>query len=318
MGASVPERVLTNHDLSKMVDTSDEWIQTRTGIHERRIAEDGEPASEYAFKAAQIAMEDSGLLPEELDVIIVGTVTPDMTFPSTACFLQDKLGAKNAAAFDISAACSGFIYGLDLADGMIASEKHKNILVVGVELLSRITNWEDRATCVLFGDGAGAVVMQPTNRDRGIVNTYIKSDGNLHELLNMQGGGSIYPSQKVSDFPDKFYIKMEGREVFRHAVSCMGEAATKIIEENGFSTEEINLIIPHQANIRIIDAIAKRLSVPRDKVYINVDRFGNTSAASIPIAMYEAYKNGQITENSLVLLVAFGGGFTWGSALIKF
>ena len=241
-----------------------------------------------------------------------------MSFPATACFLQDKLGAKNAAAFDISAACTGFIYGLSIADGMIASGKFKNILVVGVEILSRIVNWKDRSTCVIFGDGAGATVVQPAKGNRGILNTYIKSNGKLHHLLNMEGGGTMYPAEKVKEHPEKFYIQMGGKEVFRHAVSCMGEAATKIIKENGFTFEEISLMIPHQANIRIIDAITKRLSIPEDRVYINVDRFGNTSSASIPIALYEAYENGLITKDSLVLLVSFGGGFTWGSVLIRF
>lgn len=317
-GASVPERVLTNKELSEMVDTSDEWIQSRTGIQERRIADNGQLPSDLAMEASKIALKNSGISPEDLDLIIVGTVTPDMIFPSTGCFLQQKLGAKNAAAFDISAACTGFIYGLSIADGMISSGKYENILVVGVEILSRIINWEDRDTCILFGDGAGAVVVRKAAGDRRIINTYIKSDGNLSHLLNVEGGGSLYPSQKFNEHPEKFYIRMEGREVFRHAVSCMGDAATRLIEENGFTVDEIKLVIPHQANIRIIDAIAKRLSVPKERVYINVNRFGNTSSASIPIALHEAYENGQIKENDIVLLVAFGGGFTWGSALIEF
>jgi 3-oxoacyl-[acyl-carrier-protein] synthase-3 len=317
MGAAVPEKVLTNFDLAKMVDTSDEWIRSRTGIRERRIAEDNETTSEYGHRAARLALDQAGLSPKDLDLIIVGTVTPDMCFPSTACFIQEKLGAVNAAAFDVSAACAGFIYSLSLADGMIAAGKYKNILVLGVELLSRITNWEDRSTCVLFGDGAGAAVLQPSQGDRGIVKTYIRSDGRLNHLLKMPGGSTIPPSL-ANSHNGEYFIQMEGREVFRHAVNCMGEAATKIIEENGFTGDEISLVIPHQANIRIIEAVAKRLDVPSEKVYINVDRFGNTSSASIPIALYEAQQRGMIKGNDLVLLVGFGGGFTWGSALIRF
>jgi len=318
LGAVVPEKILTNHELAEMVDTSDEWIRTRTGIKERHIAEDGKATSDYAADAARLALDQANLPAEELDMIIFGTVTPDMYFPSAACFLQEKIGAVNATAFDISAACTGFIYGLTLANGMVASGQYKNILVIGAEVLSRITNWNDRATCVLFGDGAGAAVVQPSDGTRGIINTHIKSDGRLTHLLNMPGGGSILPPAKAKDDPDKYFLRMEGPEVFRHAVTKMGDAATKIIEKNGFSGDEIKLVIPHQANIRIIEAITKRLDVPDDRVYVNVDRFGNTSAASIPIALYEAQNLGKFQKNDLVLLVAFGGGFTWGSALIRF
>lgn len=318
LGASVPEKILTNHDLAGMVDTSDEWIRTRTGIRERHIAKDGKATSDYAAEAARFALEQADLAPSELDMIIFGTVTPDMYFPSAACFLQEKIGAFNAAAFDISAACTGFIYGLTLADGMIAAGKYQNILVVGAELLSRITNWDDRATCVLFGDGAGAAVVQPSDGRKGIINAYIKSDGRLTHLLNMPGGGSLHPPAKAKDTPEKYYLRMEGREVFRHAVTLMGDAASKIIEENGFDGNEITLVIPHQANIRIIEAISRRLDVPDERVFVNVDRYGNTSAASIPIALQEAQMMGRIKENDVVLLVAFGGGFTWGSALIRF
>ena len=318
IGAAVPDKILTNHDLANMVDTSDEWIRTRTGIRERHIAPEGTATSDYAAPAAKLAMDQAGLRPEEVDVIITATVTPDMYFPSAAVFVQEKIGAVNAAAFDISAACTGWIYGLTLADSLIASGKYKNILVVGAELLSRITNWEDRATCVLFGDGAGAVVVQPSDGQHGIINTYIRSDGSLTPLLNMPGGGSLLPPYKAKEDPEPFFLKMEGREVFRHAVNNMGEAATLIIEENGFKGEEIDLFIPHQANIRIIEAIAKRLDVPQESVFINLDRYGNTSAASIPIALWEAQQTGRLKEGTLTLVVAFGAGFTWGSALIQF
>lgn len=318
LGAVVPDKILTNHDLAEMVDTSDEWIRTRTGIRERRIAEAGKGSSFYAAKAAEIALKQANISAEELDMIIFATVTPDMYFPSAACFLQEKIGAVNAAAYDISAACTGFIYGLNLADGMISTGRYKNILVVGAELLSRITNWEDRGTCVLFGDGAGCAVVQPSDGKRGIIGTFTKSDGRLNHLLNMPGGGSIHPPSEAKEDPEKYFARMEGREVFRHAVTLMGDAATRVLRGNGFSEDDIDLFIPHQANIRIIEAIAKRLHMPDDRVYVNLDRFGNTSAASIPIALHEAYHLGRIKEDDLVLLVAFGGGFTWGSALIRF
>ena len=316
-GHAVPEKVLTNYDLAEMVDTSDEWIRTRTGIVERHIANDSEGTSEYAARAAKEALKEANLAAEELDLILFGTVTPDMYFPSAACFLQEKIGAVNAAALDISAACSGFLYGLTLAEGMIASGKYKNILVIGAELLSRITDWTDRATCVLFGDGAGAAVLQPSDGEKGIIGSYIKSDGRLWHLLNMPGGGSLLPPARAKDDPKAFYLKMEGREVFRHAVTLMGESSVRILEEAGLTGEDLDVFIPHQANLRIIQAIAKRLNVQDEKVYVNLDRYGNTSAASIPIALNEARKNGRIKPGNLILAVAFGAGFTWSSVLFR-
>ena len=316
-GHAVPERVLTNRQLAEMVDTSDEWIRTRTGIVERHIADDNKGTSDYAALAAKEALEEANLAPEELDLILLGTVTPDMYFPSAACFLQNKIGAVNAAALDISAACSGFLYGLTLAEGMIAAGKYKNILVIGAELLSRVTDWTDRATCVLFGDGAGAAVLQPSDGERGIIGSYIKSDGRLWQLLNMPGGGSLLPPAKAAEDPAPFHIKMEGREVFRHAVTLMGESAVHVMKAEGITGEDLDLFIPHQANLRIIQAIAKRLNIPDKKVYVNLDKYGNTSAASIPIALNEARKNGRIKPGNLILTAAFGAGFTWSSVLFR-
>ncbi|MDZ7374556.1 MAG: ketoacyl-ACP synthase III [candidate division KSB1 bacterium] len=319
LGFAVPEKLLTNSDLEKIVDTTDEWIKTRTGMEVRHIAEEGTNTSDLAAEAVQRALDDAGMEVEELDAIVVATVTGDMQFPSTACFVQDKLGAKGAAAFDIAAACSGFIYGLSVANGLIAAGQFRTIAVVGAEVLSRITDYEDRATCVLFGDGAGAAIVVPADGSgRGILDTYLKSDGSLYELLYMPGGGTRYPaSHKTVD--EKFhYIKMEGREVFKYAVTAMGEAAEYILQRNGLTGDDVSLLIPHQANSRIIEATAKRVKIPPERVFVNIHKYGNTSAASIPIALAEAKQEGRIREGDLVLLVAFGAGFTWGSALVRF
>ena len=317
-GSAAPEKVLTNLDLEKMVDTSDEWITERTGIKERRIADDGTAASDLALEASRKAMEEAGVAADEIDLILLGTVTPDFLLPSAACILQDKLGAKNAGIMDIVAACSGFIYGLSIAQAYIASGKYKNILVIGVEVLSKITDWTDRDTCVLFGDGAGAAVVQATNSDKGIVSTYISGDGSLASLLHIPVGGSKTPLTPENIHQRYHFIQMKGSEVFKSAVRSMGDAAQKVIDMGGISSEDVDLLIPHQANIRIIEATAKRIKLPMDKVYVNIHRYGNTSAASIPIALDEARKNGRIKNGSKVVLVAFGAGFTWGSALIKF
>lgn len=317
-GSAAPRRILTNLDLEKMVDTSDGWITERTGIKERRIAEDGTAASDLALEASQKAMQEANITPEEIDLILLGTVTPDFLLPSTACILQDKLGAKNAGIMDIVAACSGFIYGLSIAQAYITSGKYKSILVIGVEVLSKITDWTDRDTCVLFGDGAGAAVVQATNSDKGIVSTYLSGDGSLASLLHIPVGGSKTPLTPENIHQRYHFIQMKGSEVFKSAVRSMGNAAQKVIDMSGISSEDVDLLIPHQANIRIIEATAKRIKLPMDKVYVNIDRYGNTSAASIPIALDEARKNGKIKDGSKVVLVAFGAGFTWGSALIKF
>jgi len=316
-GSYVPERVLTNFDLEKMVDTSDEWIRERSGIRERRIAGEKEAASDLAYEAAKAAFKRTDVKPKEIDLIIVATVTGDMPLPATACHLQHKLGAKKAAAFDVNAACSGFLYGLSVADSFIRSGMHKRILVAGTEVLSRFTDWEDRTTCVLFGDGAGAVILGATDEDRGIVSTHVRSDGSMWELLNIPGGGSVYPPSKESIKKKQHCIKMKGNETFKVAVRTLENLVQRTLEENNLKPSQLSLLIPHQANLRIIQATAERLNLPQEKVFINIDKYGNTSAASIPIALDEAVRQGRVRDGDYVLLEAFGGGLTWASALIK-
>lgn len=316
-GSYVPEKVLANSDLEKMIETSDEWIIERTGIKERRIADESQAASDLAYEAAKKALKGADLNPEDLNLIIVTTVTGDMPFPSTACILQDKLGAKKATAFDINAACSGFLYGLYVADSFIKSGIHKRILVVGTEVLSKITDWDDRTTCILFGDGAGAAIIEPTEEDRGVISMHIHSDGSMWDLLHMPGGGSRNPTSKDSIEKRLHFIKMKGNEIFKVAVRKLEDLAVKILKENKLEPSQISLLIPHQANLRIIQAIAERLGIPMEKVYINIDRYGNTSAASIPIALDEAVRAGKVKDGDYILLEAFGGGLTWASALIK-
>ena len=317
-GSFTPEKVLTNADLEKMVETTDEWITTRSGIKERRIADKETAASDLSFEATKKAMAEAKIKPEELDLILIGTVTPDYLLPSTACILQDRLGAKNAAVMDIVAACSGFLYGLSVAQAFIYSGKYKTILVIGVEVLSKITNWNDRNTCVLFGDGAGAAIVQRTQENnKGILATYLCGDGSLANLLHIPVGGTRTPLTKENIDKGDQYIKMEGSEVFKSAVRSMEDAATRALKEANISAEQIDLLIPHQANIRIIEATAKRLKLPMEKVFVNIDKYGNTSAASIPIALDEARKSGRIKPGNITLLVAFGAGFTWGSAVIR-
>ena len=317
-GTAVPSKILTNFDLERMVDTSNEWIIERTGIKERRIADDGMAASDLALEASQKAMEEAKIKADEIDLILVGTVTPDFLVPSTACILQDGLGAKNAAVLDIVAACSGFIYGLSVAQAYILSGRYKTVLVIGVEILSKITDWTDRDTCVLFGDGAGAAVVQATNSDKGVVATHLSGDGSLANLLHIPVGGSKTPLTPENINQRSHFLQMKGSEVFKSAVRAMGDAAQKVMDMGGIFQQDVDLLIPHQANIRIIEATARRIKLPMDKVYVNIDRYGNTSAASVPIALDEARKNGKIKDGSNVVLVAFGAGFTWGSALIKF
>lgn len=318
MGIAVPEKVLTNFDLEKMVDTSDQWIRERSGIERRHILEDGKANSDLAVEAGRNALMEAGLSPQEVECIIVATITPDYFFPSTACQVQAKLGAIHAAAFDISAACSGFIYGLHLADAMIRSKMFKNVLLIGSEVLSRFTDWQDRRTCVLFGDGAGAAVIVPSDGKQGILSTYIKSDGRLGDLLRLPAGGSAIPASHDTVEKRLHYIQMEGREVFKHAVRAMLDAARNAVKLAQSEMTDIDFLIPHQANLRIIEAIGERIHIPKDSILVNLQEYGNTSAASIPIALAEAIKSGRIREGHRCLLVSFGGGFTWAASVVQF
>lgn len=317
MGIFVPEKILTNNDLEKMVDTSDEWIKTRTGIEQRRIAEDGVFTSDLAVKAALEALKDAEMSPEEIELIIVATVTPDMYSPSTACIVQDKLGAVNAAAFDLNSACSGFNYGLTVANQFISTGYYKNALVIGAECLSKVVEWKDRNTCVLFGDGAGAVVLKPVENEYGILGTHIGADGSLGKHLTIPGlAVTPYELEKrLSSNPHTIW--MEGSEVFKFAVKIIVEATLKVVEKIDKRIEDVNAIIPHQANLRIVDGAAKRLKYDKNKMFTNLQRYGNTAAASIPMALYEAVKEGFVKKDDLIVLVGFGGGLTWGSTAIR-
>jgi len=316
-GHFLPEKILTNADLERMVDTTDEWITTRTGIKQRRIVKPGVATSDIAAIAAKEALENAKLKPEDLDLIIIGTITPDMQFPATACLVQAKIGAKNAAAFDISAACSGFIYAISVAEALIRTGQYKNALVLGAEVLSSIVDWQDRNTCVLFGDGAGAAVLAPVD-EGGILSTHIGSNGNEAELLNMPAGGSRMPASEETLKNRMHYLKMSGNEVFKLAVKAMADAANKAAVKAGImSIEEIDLIIPHQANMRILMAVANRLKLPETKLFLNVDRYGNMSSASTAVALYEAVKAGRIKKDDNIMLVAFGAGLTWAACVIK-
>lgn len=317
IGSYLPEKILTNAELEKIVDTSNEWIITRTGIKERRIAKDTEATSDLAINASKKAIKKANINPEEIDAIIVGTVTPDMSFPSTACFVQKGIGAKNATAFDISAACSGFIYGLSIAGEFLRSGVFKTVLVIGAETLSKITDWQDRNTCVLFGDGAGAVILRKTDSSSDILSSYLGTDGTACDLLYMPGGGSRNPATQKTVEERLHYVKMEGNKLFKIAVRAMTEAAQKAIDLAGIKCEDVKLIIPHQANIRIIEGVAKQLKFPMEKVFLNIHKYGNTSAATTPIALDEAISEGKIKKGDNVILVAFGGGLTWGATVIK-
>jgi 3-oxoacyl-[acyl-carrier-protein] synthase-3 len=310
--------VLTNHDLTQMLDTSDEWIVERTGIRERRIAGPEQTVAMLSREASEIAMERAGVVPAELDSIVLATASPDRLLPSTACDLQALLGADNAAAFDVGAACPGYLYALTVAEGLIASGQSRTVLVVGAEKLSTITDFQDRSTAILFGDGAGAsVVRQSSVAGRGLLSTFLKSDGRLAPLLYRPGGGASDPISEKVVCDRSHYMKMAGREVFKAAVLAMAEACDEALTRAGVSADEIDLLVPHQANLRIIDATAKHAGIPMSKVMVNLDRYGNTSSASIPLALDQALSEGRIAPGSLVLLVAFGAGFTWGSAVVR-
>ncbi|WP_432409658.1 beta-ketoacyl-ACP synthase III [Wukongibacter sp. M2B1] len=316
-GRCLPEKEVSNYDLEKIVDTNHEWIVSRTGIYTRRIADDNTATSDLSTEAAKIALERANITAEELDMIIVATVTPDMNFPATACIVQSNLGAKNAAAFDLSAACSGFLYGVSMANQFIKTGVYDHILVIGAETLSKIMNWNDRNTCVLFGDGAGAVVLGPTEEGSGILSTHLGADGEGGKFLTLPAGGSRMPATVQTVEDNLHYIKMDGSEVFKFAVRIMGNAAKKALKLCDLGVEDIDYLVPHQANIRIISSAAKRLKLPMEKVYVNLDVYGNMSSASIPVALDEALEKGKFKKGDNVVLVGFGGGLTWGSCVIK-
>jgi 3-oxoacyl-[acyl-carrier-protein] synthase-3 len=318
-GRGVPATIVTNHDLAKLgLETSDEWIVERTGIKQRHIAQAGETTCSMAATAARQAMQRAGVTAGELDAIVLSTATTDRLLPATAVDLQAELAASRAAAFDIAAACSGFIYGATIAEGMIATGIAETILVVGAEKMSSIVDWQDRSTCVLFGDGAGAAVIRESRQQKGILSAFLRSDGNLANLLYRPSGGSTQPFDADVLRDRSFYVKMAGREVFKHAVRSMSEAADRALDGAKLTGNDIDLMIPHQANVRIIEATAKHSSICMNKVFVNVDRYGNTSSASIPIALDEAIETGRVVEGMHVLLVAFGAGFTWASMIIRF
>ena len=317
-GSYAPDKVVSNDDMAKIVDTSDEWIRTRTGIGERRFAEHDETTSDMACKAAEQAIQAAGIERSEIDLIVVATMTPDMPFPSTACLVQSKLGLPNITAFDTQAACSGFVYGLNIVSGMLLSGRFKKALLIGAEKMSGILDFNDRGTCVLFGDGAGAALLTVEDSpDVGILGCICGADGSNPDLLYQPGGGSAIPPSHESIDTQQHFLKMNGKEIFKLAVRVMGAASTDILEQHGYNSDDIQLVIPHQANMRIIESLKKRLKIPEEKFHNNLERFGNTSAASIPIALDEAYRQGRIASGDLVLLVAFGAGLTWGSTLIK-
>jgi 3-oxoacyl-[acyl-carrier-protein] synthase-3 len=316
-GSYTPERVLTNFDLEKMVETSDEWIVTRTGIRERRICSPEQASSDLAYEAAKKALAKANVSAEELDMIIVATVTPDMSFPSTACILQEKLGAKKASALDVSAACTGFLYGIATGSQFIANGMYRYVLVVGVETLSKITNYKDRNTCVLFGDGAGAALLGPVQEGFGFQAFELGADGSGGPLLCQPAGGSRIPASAESVSQNLHYISMTGSEVFKFAVRVMNSATEAVLEKSGVSKDEIDLLVPHQANKRIIDAAIQRFGLSEEKVAINLDRYGNMSSASIPVALDEAVQEGRLKDGDNVILVGFGGGLTWGATLCK-
>lgn len=317
-GSYAPANVVTNDDMAKRVDTSDEWIKTRTGISERRFAADDETTSDMACAAADRAIEAAGIDKSEIDLIIVATMTPDMPFPSTACLLQSKLGLPNVCAFDVQAACSGFVYTLGIATAMLQSGNFKKALVIGAEKTSPILDFEDRTTCVLFGDGAGAVVLSSEDVEGvGILGSIGGSDGSDPTLLQQPAGGCAIPASVESIEARQHFLKMNGKEIFKQAVRVMGKASSDILEQVGYETSDIDLVVPHQANMRIIESLAKRMKIPLDQFHNNLDRYGNTSAASVAIALDEAYRAGRIQSGSVILLVAFGAGLTWASSIIK-
>ena len=317
VGVYVPERIMTNKEIESFLDTSDEWVRSRTGIAERRIAAPDQATSDMAVEAGRKALAAAGVHPDQVDLIIVATNTPDMFFPATACLVQDRLGATRAGGFDLLAGCTGFVYATAVGAQFIVSGAAKVVLVIGSEVLSRILDWEDRNTCVLFGDGAGAAVLQPVPGDRGILATRLGSDGSGGKHLDIPGGGSRIPTTHESIDKRLHYLKMNGREVFKFAVRTLGKVAAEVLEDAGIKQEELDFFIPHQANIRIIEVAAKRLGLPMERVLVNVDRYGNTSTASVPLALHEALEQGRIKDGDNVVMVGFGTGLTWGGLAMK-
>jgi 3-oxoacyl-[acyl-carrier-protein] synthase-3 len=316
-GAALPERVVTNADLETIVDTSDEWITSRTGIRERRIARSDEYLSQYASPAAAMALERAEITAAEVDLILCATVTPDMITPATACFIQQDLGAVNAAGFDLSAGCSGFLYALATGQTFIEAGKARTVLVIGGEILSRFINWEDRSTCVIFADGAGAMVLRAGSGERGILASRMHSDGAMADFITIAGGGSRYPSTPERLQEKVNTIKMKGNETFKVAVRSIEEVSREVLDEAGLSPDEVDLFVPHQANQRIIDAVGQRLGIPGDRCYVNIERTGNTSAASIPIALHEVVEGGGLKQDNHVLMAAFGAGLTWAGSVVR-
>jgi 3-oxoacyl-[acyl-carrier-protein] synthase III len=317
VGSYVPAKILTNADLEKMVETSDEWITSRTGIKERRVAAPDEFTSDMAAKAAERAMKMAGITGDQIDLVIVATITPDMPFPATACLVQQKIGAKRAAAFDLEAACSGFIYGLEIGQQFIMSRTYETVLVVGAEKLSSIVDWTDRNTCVLFGDGAGAAILQSRENSNGLLTAVMGADGAKADLLSMPGGGSACPATADSVAAKRHYLRMDGKETFKSAVNAMVSAAQEALRRCELDITKIKCVIPHQANRRIIDAVSERLGATPEQLFVNLEKYGNTSAASVAIALDEAVSSGKIRRGDLVLLVVFGAGLTWGAAVIE-
>ncbi len=317
LGHYVPEKILTNAELETILETSDEWIRTRTGIHERRVAAEGQNASDLGTLAARRALEDAGIAADQLDLIVVGTMTPDTIMPATACRIQHNLGAHQSGAFDVSVACSGFAYAMATGAQFVKSGVYRYVLVIGADTMSRVMNWNDRTTCVLFGDGAGAVVLGPVDEGEGVLSCCLGADGSGGDHLQIPAGAGALPGGTEGVAREDFNLQMNGKEVFRFAVSALGDAALSAVEKAGLSSEDVSLFIPHQANIRIIKSAAKRLGVPQEKVFVNLERYGNTSCASIPLALSEARDQGRLAKGDLVVLVGFGGGLAWGAVALR-
>jgi len=316
-GVYLPDKVLTNADLEKMVDTSDEWITTRTGIKERRIVSKEQVTSDLAVNAARMALERGGLKAEDVDLILVATNTPDTIFPATACWVQKKLGIKEIPAFDLEAGCTGLLYALIVAESLILSGTARRILLIGADILTKITNWEDRSTCVLFGDGAGAFILEESDDDSGLISHYWGADGSLAELLILPGGGTLHPANEKTVEKKLHYLTMKGNEVFKHAVKRMGESALEALKRAGLDKSQVDYLIPHQANLRIIDATGERLNLPKEKIVANIHKYGNMSVATIPVALHELAEEGKLQKGKIIVMVAFGAGFTWAAAVYR-